>query len=357
MLRGGRMTNIWRRVALGVAVAVVLVGTYILGGYTFGKIVPSSVSLYNQAQVTSLYSSASQATVEIKVTLQPGLNGRSSQEAEGSGFLVDTNGDIVTNDHVVDGATGIQVVLNSGKTVSGKLAGTDQTADLAVIAIDPSSVSNVTPLKLADSNAVKIGQLVVAIGSPYGQMNSGSIGVISGVNRSIDDGNVSLMTGMLQTDALVEPGNSGGPLINDQGQVIGVITASDSSQDQAGFGFAIPSNTVANELTSLINGQTVAHPWLGITATTLDSHQAGQAGISQGVHVVQVVAGSPAAQAGIKAGDIITAIDGKSLTSVDDLTSYLNTKQVGDKVSLTLVSASGKSETLQVTLGAKPANT
>jgi S1-C subfamily serine protease len=329
-------------------------------------------TLYNQDTTTSIYNSASPAVVEINVTQTVNsMFGNSTEEGLGSGFLIDNQGHILTNNHVVDGATTVQVTLSNGNTVNGKVLGTDPVDDLAVVSVDPTAVSGITPLQLGDSSLVVPGQMAIAIGNPLGYTDSITVGVISGLNRSLTtNDSSSYLTGMLQTDAAINPGNSGGPLLNDQGMVIGINTAAEIGATGAdGIGFAIPSNLAAKLLPDLIAGKTVTRPWLGISGTDLTQATASSLGLSvnKGVYVVSVVANSPAEEAGLKAGganadgtlvaggDVITAVDGKSVTSVDDLSAYLNTKNVGDKVNLTVL-RNGQSITIQVTLAAWPTN-
>ena len=352
-------------VALLVVGAAFALGT---GVHLAANSVAAAPTLYDQGTVTSLYSSVSPAVVEINVTSTVSTYfGKSTQTGLGSGFLVDNQGDILTNYHVVEGATSIQVTLTNGNTIDGKVLGTDPVDDLAVVSVDASAVTGITPLKFGDSSLVVPGQMAIAIGNPLGFTDSITVGVISGLNRSIPDSNYR---GMIQTDAAINPGNSGGPLLDEQGNVIGINTAAETSATGAdGIGFAIPSNLAAKILPDLIAGKTVNRAWLGISGTTLTQTTATQLGlaVSKGVYIVSVTANSPAAIAGLKAGsinadgtlaaggDVITVVDGKSITTIDGLTAYISTKQVGDNINLTLL-RNGKSITVQVTLAAWPAN-
>jgi S1-C subfamily serine protease len=325
-------------------------------------------TLYSQDTTTSIYNNASPAVVEINITQTVNtIFGNSTQAALGSGFLVDNQGDILTNNHVVDGTTTVQVTLTNGNTIDGKVLGTDPVDDLAIVKVDPAAVAGIKPLTFGDSSLVVPGQMAIAIGNPLGFTDSITIGVISGLNRSIPNSN---MRGMLQTDAAINPGNSGGPLLDDNGNVIGINTAAEIGATGAdGMGFAIPSNLAVKIMPDLIAGKTVSRPWLGISGTALTQTTASQLGLSvnKGVYIVSVIANSPAEKAGLKAGgsntdgtlvaggDVITAVDGKAVTSVDDLSAYISTKSVGDKVSLTIL-RNGQSITVQVTLDAWPAN-
>jgi len=325
----------------------------------------AATALYDEDTVVSIYDSASPAVVEVKVAVQgSGFRAWSLQEGQGSGFLVDSQGHILTNNHVVAGASSIQVVLKGGNTVEAKVVGTDSADDLALLSVDPSSVSGIAPLQLGDSSAVKPGQMALALGSPFGLDGSITVGVISGLNRSL--GGTS-MTGMLQTDAAIYPGNSGGPLLDSQGMVVGITTAIEAGAGAGGIGFAVPSNVATRALPSLMAGEQVARPWLGISGAALTPSVASGLGlsVSQGVYVVAVVPNSPADKAGLKGGgtdasgrlalggDIIRAVDGRSVGSVEDLVSYFSTRKAGDRVTLSVVR---NGETLEVTatLGVMP---
>jgi S1-C subfamily serine protease len=212
--------------------------------------------------ISAIYSQASPAVVEINVTVQElGFFGMTTATDQGSGFLIDTNGDIVTNNHVIEGAISIQIVLADGTTINNaQVIGTDAADDLAVVKVAASAVTGITPLQFGDSSAVLPGQTVIAIGSPYGFMNSVSAGIISGVNRQITEtdtyiGTYINISGTLQTDAAINPGNSGGPLLDTNGRVIGVNTEIQNSSD-GGIAFAVSSNTVKNALPALLKGTT-----------------------------------------------------------------------------------------------------
>jgi len=324
-----------------------------------------SPTLADENAVTTIYANSSPAVVEIDVTTGgAGLHGF-SQGGQGSGFVVDTAGDILTNNHVVDGATTVQVVFNDGKTASATVLGKDAADDLAIVKVDGSAVSGIKPLVLADSAGVKPGQTAIAIGSPYGLNNSIAVGVISGLNRSVQG---SSLTGMIQTDANIQPGNSGGPLLNSTGEVIGINTAFEGQG--TGIGFAVPSSIASKALADLKAGKEIARPWIGISGLQLTQTQADSLGLSvnQGVYVVTVVAGGPAEKAGLKAGgtdqngapgkggDVITAIGGTPVKNVTDIQSFLANKKVGDTVSLTILRG-GATTSASVTLGARPADT
>jgi serine protease Do len=298
------------------------------------------------------------------------------QGALGSGFVWDQQGHIVTNNHVVNGADQIRVTFSDGTTLPATLVGTDPDSDLAVIKVD-ASADQLHPVTLADSAAVKVGQMAVAIGNPYGLEGTMTTGIISAVGRSLPAGENSAQSytipDIIQTDAPINPGNSGGVLLDAQAQVIGVTAAIESASGaNSGIGFAIPSAIVNNVVPALINNGKYVHTWLGISGTTLNPDlstgmnlDAGQ----RGALVEEIMPGSPAEKAGLKAsdkqitingqttnvgGDVITAIDNQKVVEMDDLIAYLarNTK-VDQKVTLTIL-RDGKEQNLDVTLAARP---
>ncbi len=358
-----------RIIALLAVVLIVGAGYYaVAGGFNLSPRIGTAAPLYSQDSVIGIYDSASPAVVEIMVSQRgTGVTGRPIQGGQGSGFLVDSQGHIVTNNHVVAGATTVRVRLQGGNTVDATVTGTDAIDDLAVIKVNPSAVSGITPLILADSSAVRPGQMAIAIGSPFGFTNTITVGVISGLNRSL--GSRGGSPGMLQTDATINPGNSGGPLLDANGQVVGVNTSVEAASGARGIGFAVPSNVVTRVLPALIAGKQVTRPWLGISGTALNQTNSQGLGlsISSGVYIVSVMPESPASKAGLKAGgtdangltpggDVITAVDGKAVASVEALSAYLNTKSVGDKVSLSILRG-GQTIDVQATLEAWPDST
>jgi len=335
------------------------------------NIASASASLYSEDTVVAIYQNVSPAVIEIRVTQQASTAlGSYNQEAQGSGFLVDNQGHILTNNHVVDQASSVEVVMGNGKNIEAKVIGTDAADDLALIQVDTSAMSGITPVTLGDSGTVKPGQMAIAIGNPYGLDDSITVGVISGLNRTLTSSVGRPITGLLQTDAAINPGNSGGPLLNSQGEVIGINTAIENPMTGAqGIGFAVPINTAKDQLQSLLLGQNIKRPWLGISGTAITANLVQKLGlpVDQGVYVITAVADSPAEKAGIKGGgtdsngsptaggDIITAVDNTAITKVEDLVSYFNTKKPGDNVSLTIV-RDGKIMQVTVTLGTWPDN-
>jgi putative serine protease PepD len=314
--------------------------------------------------VNEIYKRNAPGVVEITVTTQSsggpfGQGGE--QQAQGSGFVYDTQGDIVTDQHVVDGASSISVKFPNGATYKATLVGTDASSDLAVIKVNaPSSLLH--PLTLADSSSV-------AIGSPFGLDNTITSGIVSALHRDITAPNNFTITDTIQTDAAINHGNSGGVLLNMAGDVIGVTAQIDSeSGGNDGVGFAIPSNTVRSVVSQLIGGGSVQRAYLGVHIQTIPSDAASRLKVPAGVEITSVVAGSPAAKAGIVAsdssqvvngqqyatgGDVVTRIDGRPVTSADALQTEIAGKKPGTKVTLTVV-RNGSTKSITVTLGTRP---
>ena len=300
-------------------------------------------------------------------------------EAVGTGMILSTGGDILTNYHVINGATSLTVELADGTTHPATVVGTAPQDDLAVIKVTGVSSDKLTPVTLGDSSTLQVGEQVVAIGYPYGLDQSVTSGIVSGLNR---DGSASsrnsttsgrTLSGLIQVDAAINPGNSGGPLLNAEGQVIGINTMIESPVEGfTGVGLSIPIDHAKSLLTQLEGGSTVSRPWLGISGTEIDASLQKEYNlpVSSGVLVIDVTAGSPAEKAGLQGstiadrqgqsqggaqttqiGDIITAIDGQAVSTVPDLTSYLNTKQPGDEVTLTII-RNGNQQSVKLTLQA-----
>jgi len=300
-------------------------------------------------------------------------------EGLGSGFVWDTEGHIVTNNHVVDGADKIQVTFSDGTVLPAKLVGADSYSDLAVIQVDSNSVQ-LQPIEAVDSNSVKVGQLAIAIGNPFGLSGTMTVGVVSALGRTIPAGDVSNAQGpvysipdIIQTDAPINPGNSGGVLLNDQGQLIGVTAAIESTVGaNAGIGFAIPSAIVQRVVPALIKTGSYQHPFLGISGTTLTLDMAKAMNLPENTHgalVVEVIPNGPADKAGVKGsdrqvtidgqnvrvgGDVIIKIDDTVVHTMDDVIAYLSDHtEVGQTVKLTVL-RDGKEKVLNVKLEARP---
>jgi S1-C subfamily serine protease len=306
----------------------------------------------------AIYQQTKDGVVTITTSVSRG-GARSFSQAEGSGIVVDKQGDILTNAHVVAGASQVQVTFSDGHTTSGQVKGVDQSADLAVVQVSVSQ-DQLHPLAKGNSDTLKVGDTALAIGSPFGLQGTFTAGIISGLNRGTTAPNGRALTGMIQTDAPINPGNSGGALLDGQGQLIGINDSIQSPvEGNVGVGFAIPINRATTLLPSLEKGVAIQHPWLGISGQTLTASTADQLGLSEksGVLVIQVVPGGPSAKAGLQADgqasandDVITAIDGHAITTIEELTQYLDTKKVGDHVTLA-VTRNGQHISIGVTLG------
>jgi putative serine protease PepD len=280
-----------------------------------------------------IYKNASPGVVDLVV----------NANAEGSGFVVDTKGDIVTNAHVVDGARTITVTFADGTKASGKVLGTDSATDIAVVRVTGIAATKLHPLTLGDSGAAQVGDGVLAIGSPFGLAETLTTGIVSGLDRTITSPSGATIGGAIQTDASINHGNSGGPLIDVQGDVIGVNAQIESdSGGNDGVGFAIPADTVRTVAKALIAGDTVAHPQLGVQIEN---------GTNGGVKLAAITAGGAAAAAGLKAGDTITAIDGTTVSGADVLASLIASRQPGDLLRVTYRRGAGQAATVTVTLG------
>ncbi len=286
----------------------------------------------------------------------------------GSGMVIDRAGHILTNRHVIESATSIVVELPDGTTATAEVMGSDAGNDLAVIRAELPAES-LTPATFGDSGAVRVGEPVFAIGNPFGLGFTVTSGIISGLGRESDgEPGGHRIRGVLQTDAAVNPGNSGGPLFNADGEVIGINTALENPYGQrvfVGVGYAVPSNTARRFIPALIAGEEIEHPQLGIAGIGLDVISAGDAGVDneRGVYVTHVVPDSAAAAAGLVAastpdgsgldrgGDVITAIDGVAVNDVQELARIIDSHDVGDTVTLTVV-RDGQSITVEATLRA-----
>ena len=339
------------KISVGVVIAALALG--LLAGYAIGWISfdvgsgDQNRPLYDEALVKSVFDMASPAVVEIGVLTPQSTSIR--DRAVGSGFLVDDSGHIVTNYHVVADALSITVRLHDGGELAATRLGTSPADDLALLRVDPEAVSGIQPLRLADPSSVTPGQMAIAIGSPFEELNSVSVGVVSGVGRSRRSVLNRPIPDLVQTDAALNPGNSGGPLLNAAGEVIGVNSSVQVlSSMQMGVGFAISTKTLNSILPDLRNSEEVKRAWLGISGRQLDRDYAAYLGVTpdKGIYVLDVCRGSPADGARLIAddqfsesglGDIITAVNDQALESVADLTSYLNDFRPGDRVTLTVV--------------------
>lgn len=288
-----------------------------------------------------------QVFIDLFNQLNPSVVVIATDAGQGSGFVYDNEGYIVTNNHVVVGANQIRVVFPDGTFRDATLVGRDAGADLAVVQIDTTGL-NLSPIPLADSDQVQVGQFVIALGSPFGLQNTMTTGIVSAVDRTFP-GEEFQIPDIIQTDAAINPGNSGGPLVDIFGSVIGVNTAIESPvRASSGVGLAVPSNIVRVVVPQLIANGRAATPWLGISGGALNSDSIAKLGldIDGGILVAGVIDGSPAAVAGLLpsdqtsglGGDVIVGIDGTPIRSVEDLLGYLVQKtQVGQTIQLNIV--------------------
>jgi serine protease Do len=355
--------------------------------------VTTSLSGY-ESTLEGIYTQVSPSVVSIRVVekldmsaLDPsGQNNNQSaspqySQALGSGFVWNLDGYIVTNNHVVSGAQKIEVKFADGTTLLATLVGADPDSDLAVVKVENPGFT-LTPIKVSDSTSVKVGQIAVAIGNPFGLENTMTVGIVSALGRTLpasqanSDGTTYSIPDIIQTDAAINPGNSGGPLVDDQGALIGVNAAITSTAgSNSGVGFAIPSAIVSQVVPELIKNGTYEHPYLGISGFSLTPDVAKAMNLDatqRGALAVSIAPGTPADKAGLHGsdsqvtidgqdmlvgGDLIIAIDGSPVKTIEDVIAYLaDHTNVGQKVTLTIL-RSGKEQSIDVTLEARPAKT
>ena len=316
--------------------------------YASNKILPSIVGIEIEYTVNSVFSMF-------------GNPGSSTAKASGSGIIISEDGYILTNNHVVDSsqnnsfyelssANKIKVkVYNNDKEYEAKIVGGDQQTDLAVLKID---ATGLTAAEFADSDALKVGEFAMVVGNPLGLGYTSTAGIISALNRKITDSDGKTYT-LIQTDAAINGGNSGGALVNSEGKVIGVSTMKVSSTDVEGVCFAIPINSTVDITSQLIKYNKVKRPYIGITGVDLNEQTAKSYNLVVGIYVRNVEDFSAAQKAGLKVGDVITAVDGKKITTMNELNDIKNSHSIGDELKLT-VTRDGKSMDVTITLGEQP---
>lgn len=368
-----------------VAAAVVLAAGTGAAGYAFvdsdsdptrsavGEVARGEPAASSSAlSVGQIYSRAREGVVEITVAaggsgapFEPDGGGR---QAQGSGFVYDKEGRIVTNQHVVDGADTARVTFANGETYDATVVGADPSTDLAVLDVD-APASAFTPLALGDSSQLSVGAGVVAIGSPFGLEQTVTTGIVSALERQMEAPNGFTINDSIQTDAAINRGNSGGPLLDLQGRVVGVnAQISSESGGNDGVGFAIPSNTVETIVADILADGSVEHAYLGVGVTTVGASVADELELAQGVALTEVREGTPAAEAGLRpgtdtttidgreyptGGDVVTAVEGKAVASAEDLQRAVDAKKPGDTITLT-VSRDGETRSVEVTLDSRP---
>ena len=303
-----------------------------------------------------IYAANVNSTVGISATVRTTSRGRTVEgTASGSGFILTSDGYIVTNYHVVEGASAIKVTTYDNSTYEAKLIGYDDGNDIAVLKID---AENLSPVVLGDSDKMNVGDNVVAIGNPLGELTfTLTAGMVSALNRQITIDDMSM--NLIQTDCAINSGNSGGALFNSYGEVIGMTNAKYSSSNSSSasidnIGFAIPSNTVSNIVTSIIEKGYVEKVYIGVTVSASYGQRGSQK--VQGVTVQSVVEGSPADEAGIQKGDIITAVNGEKITSASGLSAWTSKSKAGDVLTLSII-RDGENIELKVTLGVRQQTT
>jgi putative serine protease PepD len=293
----------------------------------------------SSANVRGVYAGAAKSVVSIRARMSSGT-------ATGTGFLIDGRDTVVTNAHVVGGADTVQVQFgDGGRIITGDVLGKDTSTDLAVVHINPSS-HTANPLPLADSSDVRVGDAVIAIGNPFGLNRTATAGIVSATDRHISAPNGFDIDNVIQTDAAVNPGNSGGPLLDARGRVIGInsqIATAAGSNGSVGIAFAVPVNTVRRVVPQLQQGKTIRRAFLGVTTTQG----------TQGAKVVEVTPSGPADTAGVHTGDVIVGINGKDVRASSDVGTIIEGLQPGDDAQV-VVERNGSRQTIDVRLGTRP---
>src|SRR5579864_11092 len=318
-----------------------------------GTNLPTSLTSTQGKTINQIYREDGPGVVDITVssTTSNGFFGGSEQtQGEGAGVVYDTKGNILTDEHVVANANSVTVTFENGYKVGAKVVGTDPSTDVAVIHVN-APASQLHPIPFADSSTAQVGDPLVAIGSPFSYPETVTSGIVSAVGRSIPAPNQFTITGAIQTDAAINPGNSGGPLLDGNGQVLGLAdqietnnTTPTGQGSSSGVGFAIASNMVAHIANEIIAGHPVKHAYVGVL---LNGSSTG------GAQITQVQPGSPASSAGLQQGDVVTAINGKTMGSTQQFIETVDTYSPGQTITLT-VKRSGSTVQVKLTLGTRP---
>ena len=316
-----------------------------------GSAITITTSDEDTSTATAVAAKATASVVSVYCTYSDG-------SGIGSGVILDTDGDIITNYHVIDGATAISVTID-GNSYEATVVGSDSSSDLAVIKAELNGDS-VTPIEVGDSSDLSVGDWVMTIGSPFGLEQSVSQGIVSALYRNelmeSTSGN-TIYCNLIQVDAAINPGNSGGALVNSEGKLVGICTLySSSTESFAGIGFAIPGNYAVEIANKIISGEKVTHAYIGLSMQTVNAQNASanHLSVNQGAYVAEVLSGSPAESAGIEAGDIIIAIDGEEITSADGMILAVRSHETGDTVTVTVMRGDEKKD-FTVTLGSDEA--
>ncbi len=331
-----------------IVVSAVLLGTGLAGDNNNGS--PTNAPATTAPVTISATDSKGDLARAVYAAASPSVASVRTSEGSGTGFLVDSNGTMVTNAHVVGSNKQVQVRFNdNGSYHDAQVLSVDASTDLAALKIDPSDAQGIRPLELADSDNVQVGDSAIAIGYPLGLDRTATAGIVSGLERSIESPNGFSIDKVIQTDAPVNPGNSGGPLLNAKGQVIGVnsqiATAAGGGEGNIGISFAIPANTVKSVLPDLENGSAPKHAYLGVSTSDTAN--------DKGAQIRETTSGGPSERAGLRAGDVVTKIDGQTISTADQVVQSISDKQPGDTVKVT-VQRNGHEQTVDVTLGTRP---
>jgi putative serine protease PepD len=352
--RGPRAPRPWLTAIGGGAVSAVVVSAVLLGTGVAGgddNATPAAPATSTAPVAISASDAKGDLARTIYAAVSPSVASVRTGDGSGTGFLVDSNGTIVTNAHVVGQNDRVQVRFDDkGAYHDADVLSVDASTDLAAIKVDESAVQGIRPLELADSDKAQVGDSVVAIGYPLGLDRTATSGIVSGLERQIESPNGFSINKVIQTDAAVNPGNSGGPLLNAKGQVIGVnsqiATAAGGGEGNVGIAFAIPSNTVKDVLPALESGTEVKHAYLGLQTTQPQ-------GGGSGALIAEATPNGPADRAGLQAGDVVTKVDDKSISGPDDVAQAIADDKPGEKIDVT-VERGGSERTVSVTLGQRP---
>lgn len=334
-----------------------------LQSYAYSNGTENVLPYYSEQSIPELFDKVKNSVVMISPSSRS-----SNMSLSGSGFVFDKGGHMITNNHVVGTASSVIVTFNDGSQYDANVIGKDPVNDIAILKISENHTQQLLPIQFGNSSEIRVGERVIAIGNPYGFTNTLTGGFISQTGRLLLESGSDAPyphPNMIQTDAIINPGNSGGPLINLQGLVMGMNTATINSPDGGvtGLGFAVPSNTLIQEIPQLIKKGTYPHPWLGIAARSLNLELGQSLDLDpnfKGILVVSLVKDGPAYEAGIQGkdqfppGDIITALDGSPISNTHDLLSFIeDNKSIGDKITVSIY-RDNQTRDLIVTLGERP---
>lgn len=331
-------------ILISVIIGMLIGGTFVYGFLNVNMNTTKPVEAASESEeVTEWYTSPvvdvaekvlpSIVMIKSKINLNTGFMIQSINEGTGSGIIYREDGYIITNNHVIDGASEILITLHDGREFKGRVLGKDSKTDLAVIKID---ADNLPAGEFGDSDKLKVGELAVAIGNPAGEEFSGTVtaGIISALDRKLSIGEKDMK--LIQTDAAINPGNSGGALVNERGEIIGINSVKLSATDIEGMGFAIPINDALPIINELIQNGYVKRSWIGIGITNITDQISKDYNIPKGIYVAKVYYNSPAEKSGLKVDDIITKVDGEKVETVTDLSNIIENHEPGDTITLTV---------------------